>query len=143
MMRRATLILLLFLPLVGALGGYALGPFLARASFEVQLAERIHKEDAQGLAERTLESEAFRAAGEPKSVLFAKAERTEKRLRFGGAFLGAWIGLVVGLKLASQSRAPKQDIYEIDGSVCVCCGRCFMVCPRERLRLQKLGRLQK
>ena len=139
-MRRIALILTLFLPLAGVLLGYMAGPFFARADGTVQLAARIWQEESRGLTERTLESEAFRGTGREPSELFAEAQRIERRLSIGGAFFGAWCGLVIALKLFAAARVPKREIYEADPAECVSCGRCFLYCPRERLRLKNVRR---
>jgi len=138
-MTKTALALLVALPLVGAGTGRLAGPFLATANDTVQLAARISLEENGGLTERTLESEAFRAAGRPHSQLFAEARQMEGRFGLGGALLGAWCGLVISFKVFSLSRIRRQEEYEIDRATCVSCARCFLSCPRERLRLKALG----
>lgn len=138
-MRRSALVLLLALPLIGAVLGRGAGPFSARAHRTVRLAERISLEDSEALAERTLESEAFRATGKPAAELFAQARAVEGRFRTGTTWFGAWCGLVAAVKLLSLLRVPRRDRYEVDQGRCVACGRCFIYCPREKLRLKKLA----
>jgi ferredoxin len=136
-MRTRVFILLFLLPLVWALAGYLAGPFLAGQNPTVQLAERIITEDFQGLTERTLASEAFRATGRQSADLLAEAQRIIRVFRIGGALLGAWCGLMVGLTLLSLTRVRPQETYEIDRAACVSCARCFLSCPRERMRLKQ------
>jgi len=141
MSRRLLVILVLSLPVVGGVSGYLAGPFLARANDTVRLAERIYEEDSAGLAERTLESEAFRATGRPTEELFAEARGVERRFTVGGMLLGLWCGLAASVRLLWAARTPLQEIYDVDVGACLACGRCFMSCPRERLRLKEMGRL--
>ena len=141
MSRRLLTIIVLALPAVGGVVGYFGGPLLARASDTVKLAERIYEEDSTGLAERTLESEAFRATGQPAEELFAEARGVERRFTVGGMLLGLWCGLVVSVRLLWLERIPPQEIYDVDLGACLACGRCFMSCPRERLRLKEMGKL--
>ncbi len=141
MNRRLLIIVVLSLPVVCGVAGYFAGPFLAQASDTVKLAERISEEDSAGLTERTLESEAFRATGQPAGELYAEARGVERRFTVGGMFLGLWCGLVVSVRLLWVARVPAQEIYDVDPAACVACGRCFMSCPRERLRLKEMGKL--
>jgi NAD-dependent dihydropyrimidine dehydrogenase PreA subunit len=124
---------------IGGLLGWRAGAFFARESFTVQLAARIAMEDSTGTAERTLESEAFRGTGRPATDLYADAGQIERRFRVGSALLGAFCGLALGVQLLGQTRTPRSRIYFIDQDDCVSCARCFLSCPRERLRLKTLG----
>ena len=48
---------------------------------------------------------------------------------------GAWIGLVIGVKLIHLSIRRRRTEYEPDRANCVSCGRCFWYCPNEQVRL--------
>ena len=113
MSRRLLTIIVLALPAVGGVVGYFGGPLLARASDTVKLAERIYEEDSTGLDERTLESEAFRATGQPTEELFAEARGVERRFtvtgdirRGSGCVPGLWTLLHV---LSAGTAAPQGD----------------------------------
>ena len=121
---------------IGALLGWRAGAFFARENFTVQLAARIAMEDSTATPERTLESEAFRATGRPASELYAEAAQIERRFQTGSALLGAFCGLALGVQLLGQTRIPRSRIYFIDQDYCVSCARCFLSCPRERLRIK-------
>jgi len=122
---------------LGGMAGWWAGPFFARENLTVQVAARVALEDSRGLEERSLESEAFRSTGRPTQDLYAEAAGVVRSFRIGGALLGAFCGLALGMKLFGQSATPRRTDYTIDQDECVSCGRCFMACPRERLRLKK------
>jgi NAD-dependent dihydropyrimidine dehydrogenase PreA subunit len=65
-------------------------------------------------------------------VLVAQARQTEERFAWGSRALGAFLGLVGGLKLLQLSVRRKRKEFEIDRSRCVSCGRCFKYCPVQR-----------
>lgn len=136
--RRVALLLALLPVLVAAgvgLGGWS-GHALARRNAVVSLAERIHAEDSGIVADTTDYSNAFRATGEPAEDLFARAGVVRGRTVRAGLLGGAWIGLVVGLKLVSLSVRRRRADYEADRVRCLSCARCFKDCPQE---LQRLG----
>jgi ferredoxin len=51
------------------------------------------------------------------------------------ALLGGWIGLVLAVKLLHLSVRRRRVDYHPDQSGCVSCGRCFLSCPVEQVRL--------
>ena len=136
-MNKTLLLIAIGAAALGGLLGYWAGPFFARENLTVQVAARVALEDAQGLTDRTLESEAFRATGRPTAELYAEAAQIVRRFRVGSALLGAFCGLALGMKLLGQSGTPRWTTYTIDQDECVSCARCFLSCPRERLRLKK------
>jgi len=132
-MNRTYLILLTaVLVVAGGVAGYLAGPFLARAHPRVRLAARIALENRQNLETRTLRSEAFRTSGGSPEALYAEARDIENLITIGGAILGAWCGLVVGLKLVFAAGEREGDTYEIMPAMCVACGRCYESCPHDR-----------
>ena len=131
--RLAVLIVLCpLLVIVGAGAGWAFGPVAAQLHPTVQQAREVanSEEDSQ----LCLRAEAFRFHGGAPEELREQATMVVKRVRVGGVWAGAFIGLVAGLKLIGQSLRRRREIYEPDRGACVSCGRCFASCPRERLR---------
>ena len=74
-----------------------------------------------------------RARTNPKELLL-QAASIQKRFAVGSAIFGAWIGLVLGVKLIGLSIRRKRTDYEPDRGNCVACARCFESCPNEWVR---------
>jgi len=138
-MRKAVVLLLIVvLPVLGALAGKRAAPVFARAHYAVHLADQVRLEAADSDVETTLESDAFRAQGREREDLFAEAAAVEREFVLGTTVFGAWCGLVFALRILGLNRTRRREIYEINYDSCLSCGRCFLSCPRERLRLDEL-----
>ena len=138
MRKYVTLVMVLVLPVAGGLVGRFAAPELARVHYTVRLADRVRLERTTSEAGSTLESDAFRASGEKAEDLFAEAAAIEKKFALGSVLFGAWCGLAFALNVFGLNRSRRREIYEINYETCVSCGRCFMSCPRERLRRKEL-----
>ncbi len=148
--RRRLAAMLVLLPiLVGA--GFALGLGLAfplaRLHPDVRLAEYakyIHRVEqlspeavenpTEFLKPRADAVEAFRKTGQSVTELDKKARRLRQRFGWLGGGLGAWVGLVVGVKLVTLSLRRRRTDYQPDKASCLSCGRCFWYCPPEQVR---------
>lgn len=118
----------------GAWLGVRLSPSLARVNPAVQLADALA---APGVP--TLEASEYRARGGLKADADDAARAALASFRTGGALLGVYVGLVLaGVLVRLSMRRPQPD-YHIDPARCFSCGRCFMVCPREWVRLGRIG----
>ena len=130
-------IFIVLLPLLVAGSGWIfsrLGDPLAGQHATVALAREIQAENAGLRTETTENSRTFRAAGKPDSDLFLEAEALQRQFTTGGWILGAFLGLVFGVKLIQLTLHRKQTGYEIDRGVCLSCARCFAHCPYELVR---------
>lgn len=72
--------------------------------------------------------------GQDPAATLHEAARIRSKLVTGGWIFGAWIGLVVGLKLISLNLRRARTDYEPDQGNCVACARCFEFCPNELVR---------
>ena len=99
---------------------------------QVQLAALAQREDAGEIKVLPDELKAFRLTGQTSQELFDRAAAVQGRLSTGGAVAGAFLGLVVGLKLIGVTIRRRREDYEIDPARCFSCGRCFNVCPLDR-----------
>jgi len=131
-LRRRLAGLLVLLPLLIA-GGYLLGGGLAVPLSKMhpteRLAERVHLENTGQVEGATDASDAFRNTGRPVEDLIAEAATLRDQYYRYGRWFGAWIGLVVGLKLVHLSLHRHRDDYQPDPARCVSCGRCVRYCP--------------
>jgi ferredoxin len=74
-----------------------------------------------------------RARQTPKEILIEAAAIRHKFVT-GGWIFGAWVGLVIGVKLISLSVRRRRTDYEPDRGDCLACARCFEYCPNELVR---------
>ncbi len=108
---------------------------LSRLDPQVRLAEQVRLEEL-GQAEQTTDaSDAFRNTGQAPAQLYREALQLQHRYSRLGGWLGAWIGLVLSVKLVQLSVRRRRVEYHPDQSGCVSCGRCFKSCPVELVRL--------
>lgn len=137
--KRRLILLLVLLPALIAggvgLGGLA-GGALAGKHRIVNLAERLQLEESGVVQDTTDASTAFRANNNSSETLYAQARALQNRYVVAARWCGAWIGLVIGLKLLSLAIVRKRTDYEADQAHCLSCARCYKFCPQE---LQRLG----
>ncbi len=136
--RRRLLGLLLLAPVLVAVGaglGFSIREPLARLDPEVQLSELIRAEDAAEIVGTDDATVAFRKTGRPTEQLHKAADEIRQKFAVGGGCFGAWVGLVIGIKLIHLSIRRRRTDYLPDPSGCVSCGRCFWYCPTEQARL--------
>ena len=143
--RKALAAAVLSVPLL-ALGGGGVGFMLSgplsRANATVRLAERVWLENAGQADGATVASAAFRGTGRPEQDLYREALEVRGRIGHGAAMAGAFVGLVIGGRLIQLSVRRRRPDYEPDRALCLSCGRCFLFCPREHVRLKKIEDLQ-
>ena len=133
-------VLILLFPVALFVSGWSvsrLDHVLARVHPKVRVAERIYLEDTGAVQETTLDSRSFRDLGTPSDELFAEAEEIRSRFDLGGWLLGAFLALVVFVKLYGLSVRRHRKDHEPDRGACLSCGRCFLSCPKEHQRLKK------
>ncbi len=118
--------------LAGTLVGYGIYEPLSRMHPDIALSERIAAEDL-GLAEvgGVLTSETHRVSDETTAALHAKATLTRERFKVGGAWLGAFLALIVATKLIGLSMVARRNVFEPTKERCYSCGRCMPYCPVE------------
>jgi ferredoxin len=137
--RRRLALLLALLPVLmagGAWLGWRFSPVASQLHPTVSLAEQLVREQgtAPKLGAPTPDDLALERARQTPQEILTEAAHIRQRFVTGGWMFGAWIGLVVGVKLISLSVRRKRTDYEPDRGDCFACGRCFDYCPNERLR---------
>jgi len=132
--------MLVLLPMAvagGGLLGWGVSGQLAKVDYTVQLAQRIRLEQAGLVSERTDQSLAFEQSKVSVDKLYANAQAVKAGYSTGSAVAGAFVGLVVVLKLLALSVQRNRQDYFPDRAVCMSCARCFSYCPIERQRVVK------
>jgi ferredoxin len=112
--------------------GSILAPSLAQVHPTVDLAHQVWMEDAGRVEGTTDETDAFRGKGKPGAELFEEARKVKGNFLLGGWILGAFLGLVFGLKFVGLFMHRDRSDYEPDRGECLGCARCFRNCPREQ-----------
>ncbi|PCJ65711.1 MAG: 4Fe-4S ferredoxin [Candidatus Hydrogenedentota bacterium] len=115
----------------GAMVGYMLNEPLSRLHPVVQLSERMVAEDTGLVQGEILETETFRTSDQTTASLHAEALGIRNSFKTGGAWLGAFVALIVTLKLIGLSIVKKRDVYTPHKETCFSCGRCYPYCPVE------------
>jgi NAD-dependent dihydropyrimidine dehydrogenase PreA subunit len=133
----SALILLPFLLGFGFWAGGALGKPLVRWHEDALLAEQLVAEDAGAMETEITAS--FREGSRTREQLLEDVANRKARLSRGGRWVGAFLGLVVGLRLISLRIRWKRTGYEPDRAECVACARCYITCPQQRKREKPNG----
>ena len=132
---RLTLLATPFLILAGAAVGYMMYEPLSRMHPSVGLSERIAQEDAliaQGATVTgVLDTDTFRTSNVTTAELHAEANAVRENFKTGGAWFGAFIMLIVSLKLVGLCIVKKREIFTPHKESCYSCGRCYPYCPVE------------
>ena len=131
--KRLGLLLLLAPVIIGitAWTGMTAHEIVARLHPTVRLAERVAAEEQGRLTETTIDSDAFRAGKQPAAELYSEANAIRLRFKYGAAWFGAFMGLVICGKLIRLSVIRESADYEADRGSCLSCARCFAYCPVE------------
>jgi NosR/NirI family transcriptional regulator, nitrous oxide reductase regulator len=140
--------LLLLLPIL-MVAGYWLGGLLevplSRVNPTVRLAEYVRIDQLRKEAEVDEDSgfsyapfaadavNAYLKTGRPVNELYRQSVDLRKWFATAGAWFGAYVGLVIGIKLIHLSLRRQRTDYQPDRSGCVACGRCFWYCPEEQV----------
>lgn len=141
---KATLVALLALTpvliVVAALIGRYVSTPLARLNPIVDLAWTVRHEDLTltdpqtgkvPLEKITDASKAFRESTVTKKQMYAQAMDIKRTFDVGATIMGAFIGLVLAVKLVSVPLRRQRENFEPDRATCLSCGRCFDYCPVE------------
>jgi ferredoxin len=128
----ALLCMLLAAPLVIAASTWIMvyiAPSMAKMHPTVRLAERIKREDDKEVSDSTDASQAFRESGRSSEELLAEAADIRDNVAQGSGWAGAFIGLMIALRLISLATRRTREDYQADRTSCVACGRCYEFCP--------------
>jgi ferredoxin len=121
--------------------GSGLDGVLARTHPTVRLAAQLVGEDNGEPGLPSLEVRSFHSSGAELAKLLEDAEEVQRRFVIGGGLLGAYLGLVVMVRLLGAARWRRSTYAEPDPSLCVSCGRCFADCPQVEPRAASVHQL--
>ena len=133
--------LILLLPVLVAMGGWlgwSLGEPFSRMHYTVRLADRVYQEKTGQVQGTTDASAAFYATDRLVEELYQEARDIRAGFARAALATGAFVGLVIGLKLVQLSMRRRRTEYEADRGTCLACGRCFTYCPIEHRRRKQL-----
>lgn len=135
--------LLLLVPALIAGGAWLGGELavpVAKLNPTVELAERYIAQQKSPVDYGVMTPEALsleRAERDPEALLKSAADM-RRRFWLACVLFGGWIGLVVGIKLASLSLRTLRTDFEPDRGACFACARCFRSCPQELVRIGQM-----
>ena len=123
-----------FCIVVFAAVGVSIATQLTMLNQDIRTARLLHAEEEKWIATSGTfpETRGLIQCGTPSEVVYDRALKAERRFTVAGRALGAWIGLVIGIKLVSQMLRRRRTEYEVDPSRCFACGRCFWYCPNQK-----------
>jgi len=122
-------IIIPFLVIVGAWSGIQINEKLALVNPTVSLANELIEANNNPLVVESLNIESFKTSGKSVEELYNDSATILAQFKTGAGLLGAFIGLVIGLALASLAIFRYRDDYEPNKATCLSCARCVDFCP--------------
>lgn len=112
-----------------AMGGYLIAPTLATGDARVlrALELQLDKRDPVNLKR----AESWHIQGKEVSDAILLGRKVQQDFRLASVLLGAYFGLVIGLRVISLARKKGREEYEAEPGACVSCARCYSSCPVE------------
>ena len=118
-----------FMLFIGGFLGVVAAPIVTSMHQDVRLLRQIQA------GEQTLEVEAFESFETPVAVLEQRVINAQNTIVVGMCLAGiVFAGCVMAELITETRRRKEEDKYDIDSSLCFCCGRCYQTCPLETRR---------
>ncbi len=124
--------LVIIIPLLIFVGGWTgslVHEKLALVNPKVRMAQALIEANEHPELPLSLDVESFKSSGKPAIELYKESEIILKKFKTGGWLLGGFIGLVIGLSLASLAIFRYREDYEPNKGSCLSCARCVDFCP--------------
>ena len=122
----------LMIPVIAAAGAlilFNLAPPLAHVNPDVRLAREIRAE-LEGKAEAiSMSATKFKESGRTEAELFESELQIVNRFKKGSPWVGAFLGLSLGIGLFGSTIRKRRTEYKPDQGRCFSCGKCFKYCP--------------
>lgn len=120
------------IPVMMFVGGWAVSSsykLLSSANPTVHLANVLVAKPELMQQSNDIDIVTFMSSGKSLQTLVSEAKVIQGKFKLGGWYLGAFIGLVIGISLLNQVIFRKRSIYEANKGDCFSCGRCMDFCP--------------
>ena len=120
------------IPVLMVVGGWLVSSsyqLLSSANPTVHLANVLVAKPELMQQSNDLDIVTFMSSGKSLQNLVSEATLIQGKFKVGGWYLGAFIGLVIGISLLNQVIFRKRSIYEANKGDCFSCGRCMDFCP--------------
>lgn len=122
--------ILAFTPLLFALGiftGTRLHPALANLHPRMNLYRNV----SQGNTDKDAVTAFYIHEGNVEK-LRNEISKLDRKLKFGSGLFGAYMSLVLVAAMIMTGRRRANDMYEVEATDCVACGRCYEWCPGQQ-----------
>ena len=132
---RKLILICMLIPFFAMLGGYTgskLHETLAGVNGKVRLAKALLEPATPVNQPESFEIAAFKSSGKPISQVYSDASRVIRQFYTGSWILGCFIGLVIGIMLASRRVIAWRPDYTTNKARCFSCARCVDYCPVEK-----------
>jgi len=123
---------IILLPLWIGIGGYAVSrssSVLSRLNKDVNLAVTMIAHPDLKNDPGNVNIQTFLSSGKSMETLVKEAKIIQDNFYIGGWILGAFLGLVIGLKLLIEKTYNRKEDYVPHRGDCYSCGRCMDYCP--------------
>lgn len=120
------------IPVLMVIGGWAVSSsykLLSSANQTVHLANVLVAKPELMQQSNDIDIVTFMSSGKSLKTLVSEATHIQDTFKLGGWYLGAFIGLVIGISLLNQVIFRKRSIYEANKGDCFSCARCMDFCP--------------
>lgn len=124
--------LAVIIPLLVYIGGWSAAQIseeLALVNPKVSLANELIEANANPSQKESLNIESFRTSGKSVDELLQESTTLLKQFKTGAWVMGGFIGLAIGLTLASLAIFRYREDYEPNKGACLSCARCVDFCP--------------
>jgi ferredoxin len=124
--------LTIIIPLLIFLGGYTASLMhekLALLNPKVRMARELIQANENPEAPLSLDVESFKASGKQVEELMKEVDGILSTFKTGAWILGGFIGLIIGVSLASLAVFRYREDYEPNKGTCLSCARCVDFCP--------------
>jgi ferredoxin len=130
------LMICLLVPFFAILGGYTVSRLhetLADINGQVHLARILLDPATSANRPEAFEVTAFKSSGKPASEVYLEASKVLRQFYTGSWILGCFVGLVLGITIASRLMTRYRKDYTPNKGTCFSCARCVDYCPVDRV----------